>query len=127
MSLTVMPVVPLPAKTPNSVFSNVTNVPPTPQDLPSDDDAVQAHQYTENAIIAKRQDLIDDPSFVEALRYQNDLLLAKSAHPIPPWFTQAMKAFLDDIKQHIKVTIQDAIDELKETVKDELSPGRKGE
>jgi hypothetical protein len=95
-----MPVVPLPAKSPNSVFSNLTNVPPAPQDHPSDDDVVQAHQYTETAIIAsqsdgrslyphasqcvERQDLIDDPSFVEALRYQNDLLLAKSAHRTSP-------------------------------------------
>ncbi|KAJ7815636.1 hypothetical protein B0H14DRAFT_3878215 [Mycena olivaceomarginata] len=112
-----MPVVPLPAKSPNSVFSNLNNVPPAPKTPPV---------MTTLSGPTKRQDLIDDPSFVEALRYQNDLLLAKSTHSIPPWFTQAMKAFSDDIKQHIKVTIQDAIDELKETVKDELSPGRKG-
>jgi hypothetical protein len=95
-----MPVVPLPVKSPNSVFSNVTNVPPTPQAPPSDDDVVRAYQYAESATIASQSDgrsryphasqflerkgLIDDPSFVEALRYQNDVLLAKSAHRTSP-------------------------------------------
>ncbi|KAJ7790060.1 hypothetical protein B0H14DRAFT_226504 [Mycena olivaceomarginata] len=87
--------------------------PPTPQAPPSDDDVVRAYQYAESATIAKRKGLIDDPSFVEALRYQNDVLLAKSAHPIPPWFTQAMKASLEDIKQHVSVMLSKAVDEIK--------------
>ncbi|KAJ7697499.1 hypothetical protein B0H14DRAFT_3904995 [Mycena olivaceomarginata] len=84
-----------------------------PQAPSSDDDVVRAYQYAEIATIAKRQDPIDGPSFVEALRYQNDLLLAKSAHLIPPWFTQAMKTSVDDIKQHVSVALSKAVDEIK--------------
>ncbi|KAJ6623329.1 hypothetical protein B0H10DRAFT_2213721 [Mycena sp. CBHHK59/15] len=65
-----MPPVPLPVQTPGFVFTNVTNVPPMPQNPPNDDDAVRAYHYTESAIIAKRKGLIDDHSFVDALHLE---------------------------------------------------------
>ncbi|KAJ6623796.1 hypothetical protein B0H10DRAFT_2008523 [Mycena sp. CBHHK59/15] len=99
-------------------FNNIVNLPTAPQDLPDDHDVRAAHEYVKSTDIAWGNSRLGDESHVAAaVAYEHSVLAAYcGGAAAPPWFADALREGLKDIKQDIQ-GIQEDIDTIKGDVR----------
>ncbi|KAJ6558966.1 hypothetical protein B0H10DRAFT_2120287, partial [Mycena sp. CBHHK59/15] len=115
-------------------FNNIVNLPTAPQDLPDDHDVRAAHEYVKSTDIAwgkwsglpggvmtstlvGNSRLGDESHVAAAVAYEHSVLAAYcGGAAAPPWFADALREGLKDIKQDIQ-GIQEDIDTIKGDVR----------
>ncbi|KAJ6539943.1 hypothetical protein B0H10DRAFT_2129498 [Mycena sp. CBHHK59/15] len=99
-------------------FNNIVNLPTAPQDLPDDHDVRAAHEYVKSTDIAWGNSRLGDESHVAAaVAYEHSVLAAYcGGAAAPPWFADALREGLKDIKRDIQ-GIQEDIDTIKGDVR----------